>query len=87
MYCFFRLGKLDEVYGVFRDIVFSDFCFDVISFNILINGLCKNGYFEDVFMLYRNLKRYGCKFELIIYNIFIDGFCKVGRLKVVRWIF
>ncbi|KAL8140056.1 LOW QUALITY PROTEIN: hypothetical protein V2J09_006077 [Rumex salicifolius] len=80
MHSFFRLGKAEEAYRLFHDIV-TNFSPHHITFNILINGLYKNGYVDNALKLLRHLEQHGWKPHLDTYNILIDGLCKLGRLN------
>ncbi|KAI0515638.1 hypothetical protein KFK09_008304 [Dendrobium nobile] len=76
------LGRVDDRNG-------SSKCFpDLITYSILINGLCKAGRLDEakkklLEMLGKNITP-----DAIIYDTFIHGFCKLGKIssafKVLR---
>ncbi|CAJ2636996.1 unnamed protein product [Trifolium pratense] len=81
MHCLFKLGKPDDANRVFKDIVENgemDCCMS--TYNIMINGLCKNGYVSNALMLFRNLQRNGFVPQVLTYNAMINGLCKARRL-------
>lgn len=56
---------------------------DVYIYNILIRGLCKEGFLGFVCELVEEMESKGCEFNMIIYIILIDGFCKKGKFDKV----
>nr|XP_048328753.1 putative pentatricopeptide repeat-containing protein At4g17915 isoform X2 [Ziziphus jujuba var. spinosa] len=62
-----------------------DYMLREATFNIMINGLCKNGYVDNAFGLFRNVCHAFVP-RLMTYNILIDGLCKAGRLRTARGI-
>ncbi|KAK4381090.1 Pentatricopeptide repeat-containing protein [Sesamum angolense] len=87
MHCFFKLGKPDEAYRIFHDILLKNSSPCQSTFNILISGLCKNGYTGNALSLFRNLQRHGYIPEIMTYNILINSLCKSGRWKDVMRLF
>ncbi|XP_078151288.1 pentatricopeptide repeat-containing protein At2g01740-like [Carex rostrata] len=55
---------------------------DVISYNILIKGLCSKGNTNLVLQLFFKMAKHGGEYEpsAITYNTVIDELCKVGEL-------
>ncbi|KAK8562627.1 hypothetical protein V6N12_010701 [Hibiscus sabdariffa] len=51
---------------------------DIIFYNVVIDGLCKAGHFEDANELFRELSVNGLKPDVYTYTIMINGFCKGG---------
>ncbi|WVZ18832.1 hypothetical protein V8G54_006154 [Vigna mungo] len=80
MHCLFKLGKPYEANGVFKKAVL---CGEVhaTTYNIMINGLCKNGYVSHALSLFRNLQRHGFVPQVLTYNALINGLYKAKRWK------
>ncbi|KAE9620001.1 putative pentatricopeptide [Lupinus albus] len=52
----FKLGKPDEANRIFMDIVLGEFRPSPATYNVMINGLCKNEYVNNSLALFRNLQ-------------------------------
>jgi len=77
------LGKPDEANHVFKEIVLRGEV-HATTYNVMINGLCKNVYVGNGLSLFRNLQRHGFVPQVLTYNALINGLCKARRLKDSR---
>lgn len=61
--------------------------FDIIIYNILINGFGKVGFLNDVGCFFDWMKLKGCNFDVVIYSILIIVLGKVVRVESVCVLF
>ncbi|KAF8117957.1 hypothetical protein N665_0007s0006 [Sinapis alba] len=54
---------------------------DSYTFNILINGFCKNSMVSEAFRVFKDMD---CVPDLVTYNTIIDGLCRVGTVKTAH---
>ncbi|CAA7039195.1 unnamed protein product [Microthlaspi erraticum] len=52
---------------------------DAAKYNIIIDGLCKDGKLDDAINLFNEMEMKGIKANVITYNTLIGGLCKDGR--------
>jgi leucine-rich PPR motif-containing protein len=52
---------------------------DVISYNIILNGLCKNDFVDDAFKMFRSLCSMDFQLDIVTFNIMIGALLKSGR--------
>ena len=60
---------------------------NVITYNSLINALCKNLHLDQAISLFKKMKEHGIQIDVPSYTILIDGLCKGGRLRNAQEIF
>ncbi|KAF1874152.1 hypothetical protein Lal_00041597 [Lupinus albus] len=58
---------LQRVLGEFRP--------SLTTYNVMINGLCKNEYVNNALALFRNLQQHGFIPQILTYNALINGLC------------
>ncbi|KAG0486941.1 hypothetical protein HPP92_009036 [Vanilla planifolia] len=51
-----------------------------VTYNVLIEALCRNGEFGEVDKVLRDCKQNGWKPDEITYSIYMNGLCKWGRV-------
>ncbi|KAL2458460.1 putative pentatricopeptide repeat-containing protein [Forsythia ovata] len=51
----------------------------IVSYNILIDSLCKRGLMEEAYFVFHNALNRGLIPDIVAYTILIRGYCKVGR--------
>ncbi|KAL8104985.1 hypothetical protein AgCh_028953 [Apium graveolens] len=51
---------------------------DVVTFSIMIDGLCKTGHADMALWLFKFMEKCDCKPDTITYNTVIDSYCKRG---------
>ncbi|KAH1152091.1 hypothetical protein GYH30_045537 [Glycine max] len=51
---------------------------NVITYNSLINALCKNLHLDQAISLFKKMKEHGIQIDVPSYTILIDGLCKAG---------
>ena len=57
---------------------------DVVTYNSLINGLCKADKLQEALQLLDVMGKMGHQPNEITYNTLLNGFCRVGNLEKVR---
>ncbi|KAL5783194.1 hypothetical protein ACOSP7_008223 [Xanthoceras sorbifolium] len=77
-------GKPDEATKIFWYIMNNDLSPSPATFNIMINGLCKNNYADYALTLFWYLRSCGFVPQLITYNTLINGLCKAGRVQAAK---
>ncbi|XP_016200095.1 pentatricopeptide repeat-containing protein At3g60050-like [Arachis ipaensis] len=53
---------------------------DIVTYTILIDGLCKSGRLENAKEIFQDLSIKGYHLNTRIYNVMINGLCKEGLL-------
>ena len=53
---------------------------DVITYNNLIDALCKNGHLDRAIALFNKMKDQAIRPNVYTFTILLDGLCKVERL-------
>ncbi|KAK5804038.1 hypothetical protein PVK06_031687 [Gossypium arboreum] len=71
-------GNLKEALKFFQAMQNSGLELDIVSYTILINGLCKAGHIEVAKELFRQLSDSGLKPNVYKYDVMINGLCKEG---------
>nr|VDD15284.1 unnamed protein product [Brassica rapa] len=54
---------------------------DAYTFNILINGFCKNSMVAEAFRVFKDMR---FDPDLVTYNTIIDGLCRAGKVNTAR---
>ncbi|CAH8387182.1 unnamed protein product [Eruca vesicaria subsp. sativa] len=54
---------------------------DCYTYNVLINGFCKNSMVSEAFRVFRDME---CRPDLVSYNTIIDGLCRAGKVETAR---
>ncbi|KAF8110648.1 hypothetical protein N665_0081s0077 [Sinapis alba] len=54
---------------------------DSYTFNILINGFCKNSMVSEAFRMFKDME---CVPDLVTYNTIIDGLCRAGKVTIAH---
>ncbi|KAL4185067.1 hypothetical protein AMTRI_Chr10g228780 [Amborella trichopoda] len=54
---------------------------DVVTYNTLVNVLCKRNKVEEALALHKEMGKRGCQPDVVTYNTVIDGLCKGGRME------
>ncbi|KAF1872031.1 hypothetical protein Lal_00012252 [Lupinus albus] len=80
----FKLWKQDEANRIFIDIVPGEFHPSSVTYNVMINGQCKNGYVNNALAMFRNLQRHRFIPHILMYNTLINGLCKSRRMGATR---
>ncbi|KAF5962200.1 hypothetical protein HYC85_003409 [Camellia sinensis] len=57
---------------------------NIPTYNIMLDGLCKNGHITESYSLFRMMENNGLDVDVVMYTVFIDGFCKVKNLDTAR---
>ncbi|KAK4339145.1 hypothetical protein RND71_040607 [Anisodus tanguticus] len=60
---------------------------DVLTFNIVIDGLCKEGKVEDAEEVMKHMAGKGVEPDIITYNTIMDGYCLCGQRDRARRVF
>ncbi|KAI8543366.1 hypothetical protein RHMOL_Rhmol08G0211700 [Rhododendron molle] len=71
----------DEAYELFDEMLRSETCPDVTTFNKLVYTLTKKGDVQQSERLLNKVLKRGVSPNLFTFNIFIQGLCKRGQLK------
>ncbi|RYR73528.1 hypothetical protein Ahy_A02g007912 isoform G [Arachis hypogaea] len=71
-----HLGSLGVVCEILNRNALSELHPYSATYNIMINGLRKNGYVNNAIMLFRNLQRHRFIPEVLTYNTLINGLSK-----------
>ncbi|XP_018484664.1 pentatricopeptide repeat-containing protein At1g02060, chloroplastic [Raphanus sativus] len=54
---------------------------DSYTYNILINGFCKNSMVSEAFRVFKDME---CVPDLVTYNTIIDGLCRAGKVTTAH---
>lgn len=66
-----------EAESLFKKLVrFKDIQHNVVTYNTIIDGLCKKGHTYMAITLFKYMQRKGCKPNIVTYSILIDSLCK-----------
>ncbi|KAK6135965.1 hypothetical protein DH2020_030303 [Rehmannia glutinosa] len=77
----FRENKINEAQELFRKMVREGLCkLNVVTYGIVIDGLCKAGNTAMAIELLRVMEKGSCKPNIQIYSTVIDGLCKDGMI-------
>ncbi|XP_024532526.1 pentatricopeptide repeat-containing protein At1g05670, mitochondrial [Selaginella moellendorffii] len=60
---------------------------DIITYNTLIDGLCKTGRVPEANRLFGDMKAKFCNLDVIMYSCLIGGFCKLERIDMACMLF
>ena len=72
-------SKMDGAVKAFNMIVERGCSLDVFSYNILMNGYCKNKRIDEAMHLFHKMSNKGVTIDVVTYNTLIGGFCRVER--------
>ncbi|KAJ6873300.1 hypothetical protein NC651_032237 [Populus alba x Populus x berolinensis] len=76
-----RKGRPLAAQQLFRYICAHGHTPNIMTYGVLLDGLCKHGNLEEAFALFQEMQRSTVKPNLVIYTILIDSLCKCGKLK------
>jgi len=65
---------------LFRALEESDLDLDIVIYNVMIDGLCKDGKLNDARKVLARLLVKGLRFDSYTFNIMIGGLCRKGLL-------
>ncbi|KAJ0485963.1 putative tetratricopeptide-like helical domain superfamily [Helianthus annuus] len=77
-----RNAKVDLAMQMYGKMVVRGVKADLITFNTLINGLCKSGRITEARYLIDEMTRVGLKADKVTYTSLLDGCCKEGNLDM-----
>ncbi|XP_057988957.1 pentatricopeptide repeat-containing protein At1g62930, chloroplastic-like [Hevea brasiliensis] len=60
---------------------------DKVTFSIILDGLCKQGYLDEALTLFKAMEKSRLKPDCVSFTILIDGMCKAGRLNDAKELF
>jgi pentatricopeptide repeat protein len=83
----FQAGRVLEAKELLKDMYTQGHSLNLITYSILLDGLIKQGCFDQALGLFRDMQNSYLKPDLAIYNITIDAMCKSGKLKDARELF
>jgi pentatricopeptide repeat protein len=82
--CCCRVGRLDLAFASLALVIKTGWTPNVISYNTLLNGLCKQKRSQEALDLLHRMAGDGgngkCPPDVVSYNTIIDGFLKVGEV-------
>ncbi|PPS14082.1 hypothetical protein GOBAR_AA06497 [Gossypium barbadense] len=78
-YC--RVSNVSEVVELSSEIEKLEILPDVITYSILIKGLCIVGKVEEGSFLLQKMNKDGVLANSVTYNSLINGYCKVGNME------
>ena len=73
-------SAVGDVEYVYKEIRRRKIELDVITFNVMVNWLCKVGKLNKVGDVIEDMKVWGFSPNVVTYNTLIDGYCKMGRV-------
>ncbi|GAB4835737.1 hypothetical protein Ancab_000647 [Ancistrocladus abbreviatus] len=73
-------GKILVMENVHKEMIRRKVLPDVITFNIVINVLCKAGKLQKARDLMEDMKAWGISPTVVTYNTLINGYCKKGSV-------
>jgi pentatricopeptide repeat protein len=76
-----RIGKLLEAQLVLKEMVDMGMEPNVYSYNIVMDGLCKNGMLFDARMLMRLMTSSGVLPDTVTYTTLLHGYCHTGKVS------
>ncbi|PPD67243.1 hypothetical protein GOBAR_DD35877 [Gossypium barbadense] len=74
------LSLLVEAQLVLKDMVDKGVEPNIYSYNIVMDGLCKNGMLSDVIMVMGFIVRSGLSPDTVTYSTLLHGYCRKGKL-------
>ncbi|XP_026432388.1 pentatricopeptide repeat-containing protein At3g22470, mitochondrial-like [Papaver somniferum] len=78
-------GHLKEAKRLFDEMVGKGIPANLIAYNCMIDGYCKNRKLDKAMKLFKKMKKKkGLKPSVVTYNTFLAGLYRVGRMKTVE---
>ncbi|XP_042013549.1 pentatricopeptide repeat-containing protein At5g40400-like [Salvia splendens] len=74
-------GHMDKVNEFLERMEEEGFDLDIVTYNILVDGYCKNRRLKDAIYLYNIMCTRGMVPDLITYTTLINGLCKGGSVR------
>ncbi|KAI5416101.1 hypothetical protein KIW84_041229 [Lathyrus oleraceus] len=74
------LGAMVVFTRLFDEMLECSLCPDIITYNTLLNGLCKAANSEEVMEIFKAMSEKGCAPNIITYNIIIESLCKSKKV-------
>ncbi|KAF3641673.1 putative pentatricopeptide repeat-containing protein, mitochondrial-like [Capsicum annuum] len=56
---------------------------DARTYNVMINGFCLNGLFDEVKCILRKMEDYNCPSDNITYNVIVQGFLRCNKISEI----
>ena len=75
-----RVGKMYKAESILKDMVANQVCPNEVTYNILIDGFCKDENVSDAKKVFEEMQRQGLRANMITYDSLIDGLCWDGKL-------
>lgn len=72
--------RLQEANRLFKEMCYDGFMPDVVTYNCLIDGLCKNCKIDRALEIFRQMHRDGCAPNKVTYNSFIRYYSTVNEV-------
>ncbi|RZC88433.1 hypothetical protein C5167_016235 [Papaver somniferum] len=72
--------SVDKAWGIYNGMLEKGVAPNNVSFNMLVNGLCRTGRVEEARKLLTDNIEQGFEPDIVSYNSIINGFCKSGRI-------
>ena len=70
------MGRLDRALEVFNIMLLHGVLPNTITFNVIIDGYCKEGHLEEAFKLMDEMQHLGIFLNSYNYNAVIDRLCR-----------
>jgi pentatricopeptide repeat protein len=72
------VGRLEDAQKVFEDLLVKGYNLNVCTYNVMIQGLCDKGFFDEALALLTKMKDNSCipdaaTYEIIIRSLFNKG--------------
>ncbi|XP_042497244.1 pentatricopeptide repeat-containing protein At2g38420, mitochondrial isoform X2 [Macadamia integrifolia] len=74
-------GHFQKADDLFDEILVMGLVPDIYSFNVYINGLCKQNNVEAGFKMVSLMEQFGCKPDVVTYNTLTGMVCKIGQVR------
>lgn len=79
-----QVRRVAEAQKLSNEMPAADLSPDLFTYLAMIDGLFKNGHFEEAMALLQSLERDKYELNIEVYSLVIDGLRRVGRLEEAR---
>ncbi|CAH2047960.1 unnamed protein product [Thlaspi arvense] len=78
---FFESGGCENAQQVFKQMVSGGVPPNIMTYNIVLDGLCNNGKLEKALVIFQDLQKSEMKLNIVTYVIVINGMFKAGKVE------
>jgi pentatricopeptide repeat protein len=79
-----RVGKVDELFEVFRVLESKNYFKDVEGHNVMVSWLCEAGRVKEGYAVLQEMKKKGLNPDVFSYNYVMEACCKQDLLRPAR---